>query len=306
MSDSDDEPYSTIFTSLKHPVRRKVLRMLSEKPRSFSEMLGAFKVSSSHLTYHLENLGELVSKTDDGKYKLSAFGEAAVATMSKVEETPKATQPERLSALSMNWKYLLVALLIGLVILAGISIVQYQSLNRVSGEYGRLEDVVELVKKGASLQTEYDLRCGLVFGKINDSTIIVLDGTNGSAIPCTLLGPSCCAVYSPYDRCTLDLFFSVHSVSSGSYASLTVQSGNVFDLRTDETAPVIWSVNATVTGMYSISLVSSGWYTISLCGPVTSTYPSAIRLVEGDFSASLIMIHEGTVSPFIVTTSALP
>jgi DNA-binding transcriptional ArsR family regulator/outer membrane murein-binding lipoprotein Lpp len=88
MSVSDEEPYSTIFASLKHPIRRRILRMLSKKAMSFSEMLEVLGVSSSFLNYHLENLGELVSKTDDGKYRLSSFGEAAMATMSNVEDIP--------------------------------------------------------------------------------------------------------------------------------------------------------------------------------------------------------------------------
>jgi DNA-binding transcriptional ArsR family regulator/flagellar basal body-associated protein FliL len=88
VSVSDEEPYSTIFASLKHPIRRRILRMLSKKPMSFSEMLEVLGVSSSFLTYHLENLGELVAKIDDNKYRLSSFGEAAIATMTKVEDIP--------------------------------------------------------------------------------------------------------------------------------------------------------------------------------------------------------------------------
>ena len=90
MSTGDEEPYSTIFASLKHPIRRRILRMLSKKPMSFSEMLEVLGVSSSFLNYHLENLGELMSKTDDGRYKLSSFGEAAIATITKVEDIPRA------------------------------------------------------------------------------------------------------------------------------------------------------------------------------------------------------------------------
>jgi len=56
---------------------------------SFSEMLDVLKVSSPFLTYHLENLGELVCKTTDGKYRLSTFGDTAMLTMSRVEELPK-------------------------------------------------------------------------------------------------------------------------------------------------------------------------------------------------------------------------
>ena len=51
-------------------------------------MLEELGISSSHLTYHLENLGELVSKTSDGRYQLSKFGEGAVDTMKIVEEAP--------------------------------------------------------------------------------------------------------------------------------------------------------------------------------------------------------------------------
>ena len=89
VSDPEEEPYSIIFASLKHPVRRKILRMLSEKSMSFSEMLDTLKVSSPFLTYHLENLGELVCKAADGKNRLSTFGDTAILTMSRVEDMPK-------------------------------------------------------------------------------------------------------------------------------------------------------------------------------------------------------------------------
>ena len=126
MSNSrEEETYSTIFTSLKHPIRSKILRMLFESPKSFSEMQETFRIESSHLTYHLETLKELIYKTGDGRYKLSTFGEAAVTTMSKVEEAPK--NP----SLSIKWKFFLVVLMIGLVVLAGVSYTQYQSLNRL-------------------------------------------------------------------------------------------------------------------------------------------------------------------------------
>jgi DNA-binding transcriptional ArsR family regulator len=73
MPDSNEEIYSIMFSSLKHPARRKILRMLSERSMTFSQLLEELGVSSSHLTYHLENLGELVTKTENGKYKLSTF-----------------------------------------------------------------------------------------------------------------------------------------------------------------------------------------------------------------------------------------
>ncbi len=101
MSDAKEEIYSTMFSSLKHPARRKILRVLSEKPLTFSEMLNLLGVSSSNLTYHLESLGELVTQ-ENGIYKLSTFGSAAVGTMKVVEEAPEVQPKKRAS--SFKWK----------------------------------------------------------------------------------------------------------------------------------------------------------------------------------------------------------
>lgn len=137
VSDSGEETYSIMFTSLRHPARRKILRMLAEKPKNFSRILEELGISSSHLTYHLENLGELVTKMDDGRYKLSTFGEAAVLTMKGVEETPD-IKPRHGLSMSMRWQAFFAVLMIGLVILASVSYVQYLSLNQLSAEHDQL------------------------------------------------------------------------------------------------------------------------------------------------------------------------
>jgi DNA-binding transcriptional ArsR family regulator len=149
VSDSEEETYSTMFTSLKHPARRKILRMLGEKPKSFSMILEELGISSSHLTYHLENLGELVTKMDDGRYKLSTFGRAAVLTMAGVEETPE-VKPKHALSLPTRWQPIVAAMLIGIIILAGVAYIQNNSLNQISEAQGRLESEV------ARLSTEND------------------------------------------------------------------------------------------------------------------------------------------------------
>lgn len=141
MSNSEEEIYSIMFSSLKHPVRRKILRMLSEQPMSFSRMLDDLGISSSHLTYHLENLGELVSKTDNGSYQLSKFGEASVDTMKLVEETPVV----RSKGFSLRWKSVLIGLLIAIIVLAGFSAIQYNNLNQLSSENANLKNANDLL-----------------------------------------------------------------------------------------------------------------------------------------------------------------
>jgi len=144
MSGSEDEIYSTMFSSLKHPARRKILRMLAEKPLTFSHILEALDISSSHLTYHLDSLGVLVSKTDDGKYKLSSFGEAAVNTMKGVEEAP-VTRSKQFVSLPIKWKSLLALLIMGLVLSASFSAMQYTSLNQVLQNQQMLQENLDQV-----------------------------------------------------------------------------------------------------------------------------------------------------------------
>lgn len=122
-----------MFSSLKHPARRKILRMLSEKPLTFSEMLDLLGVSSSNLTYHLESLGELLTQ-ENGVYKLSTFGSAAVGTMKIVEEAPE-VQPRK-QALSLKWKTVLAVSLIALVVVASVAVWQ---LNQASSQRNALQ-----------------------------------------------------------------------------------------------------------------------------------------------------------------------
>lgn len=138
MPDSEEEIYSTMFSSLKHPARRKILRMLSDESMTFSQLLEALGITSSHLTYHLENLGELISKDENGKYRLSTFGGASVETMKIVEEAP-AVRSKHGFPLSLRWRSLLAVLVIAIVLLASMSYVQYASFSQLSSDHKELE-----------------------------------------------------------------------------------------------------------------------------------------------------------------------
>jgi DNA-binding transcriptional ArsR family regulator len=137
VAESEEEIYSIMFTSLKHPVRRKILRMLNDKPLSFMEMVDNLGVSSSHLTYHLESLGELIFKMENSKYKLSTFGVATVSAMKGVEEAPE-VDPKRRLKLSLKWKTVVAALLVAVLFLAAMSTLQYISLNRLAASQDSL------------------------------------------------------------------------------------------------------------------------------------------------------------------------
>ena len=139
----EDEIYSIMFSSLKHPVRRKILRMLGNKPMTFMEMVDELGVSSPNLTYHLESLGELISKMDNDKYKLSSFGVATVGAMKGIEEVK--TEPKRNSG-AVKWKVVSTALLVSVILLASFATIQFNAINELtiaqqslSGDIQRLQ-----------------------------------------------------------------------------------------------------------------------------------------------------------------------
>jgi DNA-binding transcriptional ArsR family regulator len=143
MTSSEDDMYSAIFASLKHPLRRKILRILSAGPQNFSEMQKTFGIESSHLTYHLEGLGELLLKTKDGKYALSSVGDAAVSMMNRVEEPPR--HPLRLRFSSKKWKFFATVLVVALILLSSSLFYEYQSLRQLSTQYSSLKEEHELM-----------------------------------------------------------------------------------------------------------------------------------------------------------------
>ena len=101
MSEVDEEVYTTIFNALRHGVRRRILRMLSETQMTFTALNEKLNISSSHLTYHLDSLKELVSK-HDASYRLSVFGRAAVDMMNGVEN-PLPARTGTAPFMSLEW-----------------------------------------------------------------------------------------------------------------------------------------------------------------------------------------------------------
>jgi len=135
--------------------------MLSEKSMSFSQLLDTLEISSSNLTYHLESLGELLFKTEDGAYKLSTFGVASVNTMKVVEEAPAAG--EKRWSLSLRWKTVFAVIAIAVIVLASFSAVQYNSLSQLSSEHEVLESKYEqLLSWSAGANNALDFLHGVV------------------------------------------------------------------------------------------------------------------------------------------------
>ena len=149
----EDEIYSTMFSSLKHPARRKILRMLGNKSMTFMEMVEQLGISTPHLTYHLESLGELVTKTDNGQYKLSGFGQATVTAMKDVEDV-REIEPKR-RVMTFGWKALFAVLMVAVLVLASVAVYQFNSVNQLSSS-----------QKTATLENQQLLSWGMGADKV--------------------------------------------------------------------------------------------------------------------------------------------
>ena len=84
-------------------------------------------------------------KREDGKYKLSSFGEAAAVMMRGAEDAPS-VQKKSFSSIPLRWKSLYAILIIGIVILASMTYGQYASYNQLSKDYNTLGASFEKVQ----------------------------------------------------------------------------------------------------------------------------------------------------------------
>ena len=117
-----EELYSITFNALKHGVRRKVLLMLAEEPKSFTELYETLEISSSHLSYHLDILDGLLSKKGS-KYQISESGKAA---LNMIKRTETSTEIVRTHIAFMFFKYLTCILTILIIGMIGFFVGEYQ------------------------------------------------------------------------------------------------------------------------------------------------------------------------------------
>ena len=82
----DEDSVSKILSVLSHPLRRKILQLLSEKTEcTFTDLLNALEIDTGKLSFHLRTLSPFVEQTPKGKYKLNKTGENAVRAIRGIE-----------------------------------------------------------------------------------------------------------------------------------------------------------------------------------------------------------------------------
>ena len=165
-----------MFSSFKHPVRRKILRMLDSKPMTFMELVDALGISTPNLTYHLESLGDLISKLDNGRYKLSAFGQASVSTLKSVEDVHNVEPKHRW--LPFKVRSVFGIMLIVILILTSFSGIQLYQISQLSKSQQALyEENQQLLSWGTGTSKVANFLHNVTYIDTQSYTIALLSNT---------------------------------------------------------------------------------------------------------------------------------
>ena len=74
-----------IFEAISHPLRIEILKKLAEKPMKFADLKRQLGIKSSgKLDFHLKKLEGLVEQDEEGRYRLTRQGYAALQAIDMV------------------------------------------------------------------------------------------------------------------------------------------------------------------------------------------------------------------------------
>jgi hypothetical protein len=305
MSEVDEEVYTTIFNSLRHGVRRRILRMLSETQMTFTAINDKLNISSSHLTYHLDSLRELVSK-NDASYRLSVFGKAAVDMMNGIENPPKEIGP---IPVKDSFKLISGILLVALMALSALHV----NLNNKYITQGDIfaQRNIEVASSAAEIEKLqvndelYDLAMESASIHIVKSCTLFQRYSKNSDPPLDIRVVM--LFYAPDDYMTLNVV-TIFTRPEIFYFPLTLQRGNAFEGENAYIehskvvfgynvslwlSPVHWSMNvSSYNQMFDIELPTKGWYTLCLTGPVIvysmdESAHARARVDEGSYDSEI-------------------
>jgi len=140
----EEDTYSTIFNALKHPIRRRILRIIDAEPSTYTKIQIQLNIDNGLLNYHLENMRSLLFKEENGDYNLSEFGHGATVLLERVEQ-PVTSRVDTILGLSpLQIKSIMVVIIICL----GALTFSHVELNN---KYNVLETRYDLLRES---QTE--------------------------------------------------------------------------------------------------------------------------------------------------------
>ena len=84
-----------IIRAIAHDIRREILRILKDYPRTFTDLLNHFDISTGKLNYHLTQIKGFIAKNEEtANYEITSLGMKALEILSLInQEVLKVNQP---------------------------------------------------------------------------------------------------------------------------------------------------------------------------------------------------------------------
>ena len=79
-------PEDVIINALNHEIRREILRLLINKPVSYTKLLDHFALTSGKLNYHLKLLAGFIQKNSEGLYENTQLGSRVITLLKDFQE----------------------------------------------------------------------------------------------------------------------------------------------------------------------------------------------------------------------------
>jgi hypothetical protein len=298
----EDDTYSSIFKALKHPIRRRILKILEAQPSSYTDILRSLDIDNGLLNYHLENLGELVSKLPDERYILSDYGRAAVALNHRVEEPPKREEIGLMPRLagSASLKIVSVLLLVAVIGVAGfyadlngrysaLATINEQLSTQIADSNAKLGELSAINELRDLAKSKSDVRLVYSFSRyFSRSYETHLEADGNVTKQYAMSGSPWMYVYAPDANVTLTVIAIIQS-GDGTKLPITVQrsqSGQSRPFNFTEN-DVIFREDVYPYAELKVALPESGWYLINP-GPIIGNEQSFFFSVpDGNFYVTI-------------------
>ncbi len=126
-----EKELTQIFKLLKHPLRRAILKQLSNSPQVYSQILKNLNIQeSSILNYHLREMDDLMIKKDvNGKYELNEVGKICLQLVLKVKEKEDIHRFNKLQLVVAQLKRAIIFIQITFSVLVIILVLELYLLN---------------------------------------------------------------------------------------------------------------------------------------------------------------------------------
>ena len=167
-----EKELSQIFNLLKHPLRRGILKQLSESPQTYSQILKNLIIpESSILNYHLREMGDLmIIKDVNGKYELNEVGQICLQLVLKVKEKEDIHRFNKLQLVVAQLKKAINFITLTFSVLVIILVLELYLLNILF-----LSSIIEIFVSGAIFSIIFSTSIFILFEKSESSGINKLE-----------------------------------------------------------------------------------------------------------------------------------